>query len=241
MAVSITASVPEAVESQVKARARARAASPIAARSSGSPTSSRTPATSSAGVVGQQPGLAVDDRLGQPADAQRRARRAARPGLHHGQAPALGRRGGQRDPGPREQPRLLLLVDVAVQGHALAQPAVVDARLQRPAMVAVARDVELRLGDRLEHVEQQLDPLVLLQAPEVEQRRLRGLGPGREQPGVHAAVDDVDALALDSQVDEVLARGLRDREERHARIEQAQRQRSSRNAATRPRRPSSAT
>ena len=72
------------------------------------------------GLVGQQAGLAVDDRLAQAADAHRSRRRAAGGGLEHGQAPALGRRGGQRHPRPREQPRLLRLVDVAVEGHAVA-------------------------------------------------------------------------------------------------------------------------
>ena len=78
-------------------------------------------------------------------------------------------------------------------------------------------------GIAVEHVEQQLDALVLLQAPEVDERRLGRLGPGREQARVQPAVDDVDALALDPERDEVLARGLRDREHRHAGIEDAQR------------------
>jgi hypothetical protein len=105
---------------------------------------------------------------------------------------------------------------VAVEGHAVAQPAALHLGVQLGAVVAVAREVEVRRGDRVEHVEQQLDALVLLQAPEVDERRLGRLRPRRQQAGVQAAVDDVDALALDPQRDEILARGLRDRDHRHA-------------------------
>jgi hypothetical protein len=76
--------------------------------------------------VGEQAGLAVDDRLRQAPDRHRCARRAARRGLHHGQAPALGRRGGQVHPRPGVDRRLLVLVDVAVQDDALGQAAVLD-------------------------------------------------------------------------------------------------------------------
>ena len=215
--------MPCAVASHVKPRARARAAPPSAARRSGRATRSRTPATSSAGSSASRPVWPSTIDSLQAADAHRRARRAAGGGLDHGQAPALGRRGGQRHPRPREQACLLLLVDVAVEGHAVGERAALHLGLERGPVVAVAGDVEVRLGNRLEHVEQQLDALVLLQAPEVEQRRFGRLRPRREKAGIEAEVDDVDALALDAEGDEVLARGLRDREHRDAGIEDLQR------------------
>ena len=175
------------------------------------------------GLVGQQAGLPVDDRLAQAADAHRRRRRAAGGGLEHRQAPALGRGGGQCHPCPREQSRLLALVDVAVEGHAVAQPAARHLGLERGPVVAVARQVEVGLGDRVEDVEQQLDALVLLQAPQVDECRLGCFRPRRQQAGVQPAVDDVDALAFDPEGHEVLARGLRDRDHRDAGIEDLQR------------------
>jgi hypothetical protein len=41
-------------------------------------------------------------------------------------------------------------------------------------VVAVPRDVERRAGDRLQHVEDMLDPLVLFEPPDVEQPRRHG-------------------------------------------------------------------
>ena len=79
---SSTASPSAAVRSQVNVRARRSAAAPMRSRRSPSVTSSRTRSVSCAGSSASAPGLAVDDRLRQPADAQRRTGRRARGGLH---------------------------------------------------------------------------------------------------------------------------------------------------------------
>ncbi len=89
------------------------------------------------------------------------------------QAPALGRGRGEGEPRLAEQPRLLVLVDVAVEDDAPVEPELGGARLERLAVVAVARDVERRVRDRGRDVEQQLDALVALEPPEVDERGRR--------------------------------------------------------------------
>jgi hypothetical protein len=159
-------------------------------------------------VLGEQARAAVLDRLGQPADGQRRARRAVHRRLHHGQAPALGGGGREVHPRARQQLSLERLAHVPVQHDPVGEPARGDLGLERLAVVAVAGDVQHRLGDRLEHVEEQLDPLVLLEPAEVEQpRRRRALG-GRERRGLDAEVGDVDAVGGQPELEEVVAPGL---------------------------------
>jgi len=72
-------------------------------------------------------------------------------------------------------------------------------------VVAVTGDLQGCARAALEHVERVLDALVLLHAPEVEQRRVGGLGHGRELAAVQSAVHDVDPFAPDAEGDQVLA------------------------------------
>ena len=122
-------------------------------------------------VGGERAGAAVGDRLGQAPDGERGRRGGARSRLHHGQAPALGGRGGQVDPGALEELALALLADVPVHPYPVFEPTPLDLGLEVGPVVALAGDVEYRVRHPLQHVEQQLDPLVLLQPAEVQQRR----------------------------------------------------------------------
>ena len=115
--------------------------------------------------------------------------------------------------------------DVAVEDDAVADAAVRDPLLQRRPVVAVAGDVEVDAGDRLHDVEQQLDPLVLLEPAEVEQARLDGALGRREARLLHAEVGDVDAVGGQLELQQVAAAGVRDREERRVAVERPQRQR----------------
>ena len=176
-------------------------------------------------LVGQHAGLAVDDRLGEAADAHRRARGAARAGLHDGQAPALGGRGRERHPRRRVQLALLRFVDEAVERDAVAEPAGGDLGLEGLAVVALAGDVEMRARHALEHVEQQLEPLVALEAAEVEQARGRRTRPASERVALDPAVHDRDVLGRDPELDERPCTGVRDGHELRAGVEVAERER----------------
>ena len=108
--------------------------------------------------------------------AARRSACAHARGLHHGQAPALGRGRGQGEPRRAEQ-RAPSRPRRRGRGSTTrsSSPRSAISRLERLAVVAVARDVERRVRDRgSSDVEQQLDALVALEPPEVE--RARGLG-----------------------------------------------------------------
>ena len=124
------------------------------------------------GVVGQQAGLPVDDRLAQAADAHGRASacRRRRPRSRSGTSPRPTTRSG-----PPRRARAAAPSRPRRRGRGRSRGRRARARdrgLQRLAVVPVAGDVEVRRGDRLERRRAALDALVLLQPPEVEQRRL---------------------------------------------------------------------
>ena len=92
------------------------------------------------GAIGENAGLAVHDRLGQPAHRERSAGCAAQRRLHDGQRPSLRRRGRHVDPRPAVELDLLLLGDVSVQRDPVGEAALGDLRLERRAVVAIAGD-----------------------------------------------------------------------------------------------------
>ena len=169
-------------------------------------------------VVGQQPGLAVDDRLRQPADAQRHARRPARRGLHHRQAPALGRGRRQVHPRPRVQLRLLAprrRARAGRRGRRARARAISASSAGRwspsPAMSSTAP------GIASTHVQQQLDPLVALQPPEIEQpRRLRARAAAPRRTGPRPGSRRARRLGRSPSATMSRLRRLGDRQERRA-------------------------
>ena len=112
-----------------------------------------------------------------------------------------------------------------MQHDAPLQAAARDLGLERRPVVALAGDVEMGGRHALEHVEQQLDPLVLLEPAEVEQPRLGGALGGRERRLLDAEIADVDPLVRDAQLDEVAPPRVGDRHERRRPVQPAQRQR----------------
>jgi hypothetical protein len=90
-------------------------------------------------------------------------------------------------------------------------------------VLAIARDVQRRRRDRGGDVEEVLDPLVALQPPEIDERRLSRAIARAQLAVVETAVDDAHALALDAEIDERVARAVRDRHDRDAGIEEPQR------------------
>ena len=92
-------------------------------------------------------------------------------------------------------------------------------------MVAVAGDVEGRLGHRLEHVEDVLDALVGLEAAQVEQPRLLRAPAAAKRPRLDAQVGDRDVVAGNAHPHEVVARRLRDGQTRGVAVQVAQRHR----------------
>ena len=114
-----------------------------------------------------------------------------------------------RDPGAAVELGLALLGDVTVHRHALAQPAARDLRLEVLAVVAVAHHVELRARDRLEDVEDDLDALVGLEPPHVDQPRLGRARVAAVGLALHAEVLHGDVLRRDPGADEVERRSAR--------------------------------
>src|SRR3954447_18353980 len=99
---------------------------------------------------------------------------------------------------------------MAVDPQAFANPAPGDLRLDRRPMVTVASDLEHGAGQRLERIEQHLDPLVLLEPPEVEQRRLGRTLTRRERAQLDADVVDGDGVRPNPERLEVALSRVRD-------------------------------
>ncbi len=216
---SMTSSIPLAVVSHVKLSARASAASLYASRRGRSASRSRTPSTSSSGSSASRPVWSWT------MTSERPPTRSAAVGVRHAPASTTLRHQPSADEAVEREPRagqellLLLLADVPVEGDAVGEAPVDDLLLERLALVAVPDDVERALGQRGDGVEDPVDPLVLLEAPEVDERRRLGLLARLQDAPVQSQVDDVDAVALDAELLELLAGDLRDREDGHAGVQ----------------------
>ena len=111
------------VFSQEKDVACRRALSPYFSRSGASESRFSTCAVICADVVGEQPGLVVDDRLGDaPGEREGHRRRAVQARLDDGEAPTLLVRRHEDDPRLREEGALGVLVDEAVEAHRSVTP-----------------------------------------------------------------------------------------------------------------------
>ena len=89
---------------------------------------------------------------------------------------------------------------MAVQRDAVVQPALVDLGLEHRAVVAVAGDLQRALRDALQHVEQDLEPLVLLDAARGRAAwASASVGRVEERVGLDAEVGDVDVLGRDAR------------------------------------------
>ena len=168
------ASAAPAERSQVKRRARSSAAAPIAlAQRLVVRPARRTASASSPASSASRPVRPWSIASGRPPTA------SAALGVRHAPASITVRPQPSAEDAVTftharcKQLVLALLVHEAVHAHPVAQAAALDLALQRLAVVALAGHVEHRAGHLLEHVEQQLDPLVALQPAEVEQRGLR--------------------------------------------------------------------
>ena len=196
-APSSTSSVSRAVRSHVNDAARSRAAAPSRSRSPGSSTTRCTAATSPASSSASSPvSPSTIDSASPPT-------RSATLGVPHVAASITVRHQPSAELAVRfthacaYSCSLQRLADVPVQHDPVAEPAARDLGLQLRPVVALTRDVQDGAGDRLHGVQQQLDPLVLLQPPEIQQpRRLRARGQLLVEPD-HAQVPDVHVLGAE--------------------------------------------
>ena len=162
------------------------------------------------------------DRLGQTAHPQRDARSGARRGLERGQAPSLRRRGGDEHPRASQQLDLALVIDEAVQAHAVLEPARGDLRLEDGTMLTRSHDVEDRAGGTLHDVQEHFDALVALEPAQVDQRRLRRARARAVLVGLGPVVVDLDGLAWDAERHELPCGRLGDGDEAPSAVEPPQ-------------------
>ena len=144
-------------------------------------------------------------------------------GLHHGERPALGGRGGHVDPGAARTARPCVRRRRSRACEPDRQAAARDLGLDVRAVVALSDHVEGCARHSVEHVEERLHALVRLQPSDEDQARLGRALARAELLGLHAEVLDRDVLARDPLAHQVVARRVRDREEGRAPVEQAQR------------------
>ena len=90
-----------------------------------------------------------------------------------------------------------------VHVHAIGQPAFLDLTLERLTVVALARQLQHRLGHGFESVEYVLDPLVALEPAEIQQRGHGRPFAGLERLELDAHVIDVDLVAADADLPHV--------------------------------------
>ncbi len=173
---------------------------------------------------GEQAGLVVHDRILMTSDARRDGRRAAGRRLGEGHAPTLGDRRARDDPGAPVEIEQFVVGDPSRQPDPLLGAERLHESFEVLALIAVADHDHLEIGDTLAGLGRDTDhlvePLGGHEATDGEDERPRMLRPTRGEAGLDSGRYDLDAVGLQShELDELLARRLRQREHRHPAIQ----------------------
>jgi len=111
-----------------------------------------------------------------------------------------------------------------VEPHAVLDATPTGLGLELTVLVAIANHVETQPFHRVNHVEEALDPLVPLQAPEKDHRRLRRLRSGREVLDLDPGPYDPNLLRVEPVLADHLRLGrLRDRRKSAAAVDAPER------------------